>query len=408
MKQHQDAHHPYSPVAEAPAPGADATRPSELREALRGKSYAEGKAMLEPAKAPAPGGGAKAKAEGAEAAPAAEAGQEQAPAADVAPGAEAAPAGAEALSPIRLAILEQFQLLEGKGVGDAEFDRVCSAAAWKAQKDREAKELAEKGRTAVYTTCIDTQNAILRAAFAASELAIKKNDKGKESFNFGTVGRKEGQKLGAWTEASAPLSARPKVGDILVLEKQGTGVDNAHSSIAFSESQFQKKEAQLQQQLAALEAAAEGATEAKAAANAARVSHVEAQLDKLRAQHERTAAFLRGKLDEARARRDALNSEENRKKGGGLAFSHVGCLKRITKQVVDGQETGLELWETFDGGQTLGGGKNGARTCTRLYDPRTNEISGEMSQGGALRWLAGWVDVDALVEPAKQEEGAAA
>jgi len=34
-------------------------------------------------------------------------------------------------------------------------------------------------------------------------------------------------------------------------------------------------------------------------------------------------------------------------------------------------------------------------------DPRsrTNEISGELRQGGEARWLYGWVDVDKLVDP---------
>lgn len=35
------------------------------------------------------------------------------------------PAGADTLSPLREAMLEQFRIMDGKGVGDAEFEEIC-------------------------------------------------------------------------------------------------------------------------------------------------------------------------------------------------------------------------------------------------------------------------------------------
>jgi hypothetical protein len=47
------------------------------------------------------------------------------------------------------------------------------------------------------------------------------------------------------------------------------------------------------------------------------------------------------------------------------------------------------------------GSKQGAESVRRRYDPATNEMSGEKSQGGDARWLQGWVDIDKLVEGSK-------
>jgi hypothetical protein len=87
-------------------------------------------------------------------------------------------------------------------------------------------------------------------------------------------------------------------------------------------------------------------------------------------------------------------------------------VKREAQLDAAGKPTGKELWTTFDGGQHVAGKVNdqGAKGTLRLYDPATNEISsatkgpgGIVTQDGKTRWLAGWTDVDALVDPARQD-----
>src|SRR5262249_27512988 len=108
------------------------------------------------------------------------------------------------------------------------------------------------------------------------------------------------------------------------------------------------------------------------------------------------------KLDAARqesaaARAERLKEPVGSKKRYMFQFSHVGFLKEIEKPTT---ATGRERWTTFDGGQLVereGKKVEGSQTSTRYYDPKSNEISGELQQGGEARWLYGWVDVDKLV-----------
>ncbi len=85
-------------------------------------------------------------------------------------------------------------------------------------------------------------------------------------------------------------------------------------------------------------------------------------------------------------------------------FSHIGYIKSITVNA-DGTET----WTTVDGGQGTAGkydadgnvtqtGQEKIAESNRTYDPTTNLIKGEANQGGALRLLKGWVDIDKLAE----------
>jgi hypothetical protein len=360
-------------------------------------------------------------------------------------------AGPEALTPIREAMLKQFQLLEGKGVGDAEYEQVCSLASWNKLKAAEAEavrynkedfpgvlaawqaEHAAKAATdpayakkhpkpykkseAKNTTCIAAQGAVLKAALAATDMAIKPlADPTGEPASFGPMARIEAKKRNAWVESKVGIAERPKVGDLLYLEMRG-GEDKLQEQIDGENSQysmFGMSQKKLQTQLDQARAAATSASEARAAAAAANVATIEAKLADLQARHDARVQQLQAKLDEARAATAAKAGTEVEVKGkekrrGGLAFSHVGMFKACYPELdSSGAPTGREIWETFDGGQHVPGkvDDEGAKSNQRLYDPRTNEFSGAkagpggaMTQDGKTRWLGGWVNLDELVTP---------
>ncbi|MFO0748387.1 MAG: hypothetical protein U1F43_22395 [Myxococcota bacterium] len=338
---------------------------------------------------------------------------------------EAADGQAEKLSPIREALLKQFQLMEGKGVGDAEFDAVCSKSQWDKMKANEAAATAKaeedykaamatyndqcaadpnfkkthpapkKAYVPIYTTCIDTQAAIARAAWKASGMAVQRVEgKNFDQFAFGGASRTEGKKLGAWVEGK-PGGGTPKPGDMLMFEKAGDKIDKAAAEQRSAGWTFEPKVKQLEKQVADLQAAAASANEAKALAAAAKAKDVEAALDKVRADYEAAKAKLQAKLAEGTA---ALAKKVEG--GAKLEFSHVGFFKSATDETKDGAPTGRQIWETFDGGQSgIGASSQGAKSGKRFYDPKTNMIAGEASQGGAMRWLAGWIDVDKMAKP---------
>jgi hypothetical protein len=84
----------------------------------------------------------------------------------------------------------------------------------------------------------------------------------------------------------------------------------------------------------------------------------------------------------------------------------VSMLQKISKRTEpDGKvyDPQRENWLTFDGGQKVDG-IEGANDSNRVYDPKTTEISGEAQQGGAARFLKGWVDVDKLVGTEKKKK----
>ena len=74
-----------------------------------------------------------------------------------------------------------------------------------------------------------------------------------------------------------------------------------------------------------------------------------------------------------------LNYGLTDRKGGGI--SHVGVFEK---------ETGNQ-WTTLDLGQA--GGFDGKRN-TREYKAGTTELTGEANQGGGMRTVAGWVDLE--------------
>jgi hypothetical protein len=343
-------------------------------------------------------------------------------------------ANPETLSPIREALLKQFELMDGKGVGDKEFDTVCSADTWKKEKDKErikrqaaeakfARDMAEyedacarnpdykkthpkprKDIVPVYTTCIDTTNAVARAAWKASGMAVKRIEGKKyDQFAFGANSRVEGQKLGAWVESRPKLGQTPKPGDMLMLEKAGETVDKATAEKSYKEVEYANSKKTLEKELANLEAASKQASSALATACAARVPTVVAALEKLKSDYDAAKVKVQTKVKDAEA---AL---AKRVEGGAkLEFSHVGFFKSSTDEIGDdGKATGRQIWTTFDGGQSQVAGTvdgQGAKAGKRYYDPNTNMISGEASQGGAARWLAGWIDIDKMAKPKEGEE----
>jgi hypothetical protein len=336
---------------------------------------------------------------------------------------------AEPLSPIRAELMRQFELLEGKGVGMKEFDGICSESTWRAAKAREqaAKAAAEakfadalgawqalpdaerkkkpKPRmdvVPVYTTCIDTMGLVARAAWKASGLAVRRVGAQKfDQFAFGAASRIQASRIDAWVEASPGSGLAPKPGDMLMLEKAGPKLDRLVEEGRGIDLNGEAKRKRLERELANLEKASTSANVAFAASAQTKAVQVTEALAKLKTDLEAARADLATRLAEAQA------GLADRVAGGErLAFSHVGFFKgREPELGPDGAPTGREIWSTFDGGQSQIKGAidgQGAKSGRRIYDPATNMIAGEASQGGAMRWLAGWVDVDRMV---KQTEG---
>ncbi len=360
----------------------------------------------------------------------------------------AALAGPEALSPLRQALLQQFQALNGKGVGDAEFEAICGEQWWKdrqkseadakvynkdvwpgevAKWEQECKANPEYAKThkkpprkddSHFTTCIATQTKLLEAAFKATQQHVKQTDAAKfDMFTYGTLGRLEATKRGAWVEAKPGMPNRPQPGDILVLEMRGSA-DKVQGDIDGENSQYSmysQNVKSIEKKLAEARAASQSATEAISKAGQAKVPQLEARLQELKAAHDKRLQELDAKLAEARAKTAATAGTEKALKGGnrmgGLEFSHVGFFNGLRPETdADGKPTGRELWTTFDGGAHVPGkvDNQGAKSGLRIYDPRTNEImgasqgkGGAVTQDGKTRWLGGWTNVDALVDASR-------
>ncbi|GMV38993.1 MAG: hypothetical protein AMXMBFR64_07090 [Myxococcales bacterium] len=358
-----------------------------------------------------------------------------------------APAGPEALSPIRQAIIERCNALDGKGVGDKEFDAICTETWWRERQELEknnkkynkeqlATDVAkwERERSqhegdkewlkkhpkpmrkddSHFTTCIAAQSKVLEMALQATGTEIKDS----KVLSYGTMGRLEAKKRGAWVEAKVGMSERPKPGDILVLEMRGAP-DKVQADIdgeSSAYSLFATNVKSLEKQLAQQRAAAQSTTAAIAAAATAKVPQIEQKLAALRAAHDAKIAALQVKLDEARLTTAATAGTERALKGGnrvgGLEFSHVGIFTGSQPELdASGLPTGREIWSTFDGGAHVPGkvDDQGAKSGKRIYDPRTNEIVGAKTgpggiatQDGKTRWLGGWTNVDSLVTPAQR------
>lgn len=330
------------------------------------------------------------------------------------------------LSPIREAMRKQFNELEGKGVGDKEFDAVCSQKTWDEMKAKEAKAKAEaevkyakdfalwklggmtgpkpvKDYVPIYTTCIDTMRVVSQLAWKSSGLAVKRlPGKGFDMFSFGAASRDEGKKLGAWVDSKPNAGKTPKMGDMLMLEKAGATFDKLQEEGKSNDWTLGAKVDKLKKELDKLEAATASLDEAKAAANAAKAKDVEAKLAEARTQYEAAKTAIKTKHAEA-----AAKLAQRVDGGAKLEFSHVGFFKSATDEIVDGKKTGRQIWETFDGGQSgIGKNNQGAKSSKRYYDPKTNMIGGEATQGGANRWLAGWIDLDSMVAGKKEDKPA--
>jgi Domain of unknown function (DUF4157) len=297
---------------------------------------------------------------------------------------------------------------------------------------------------AKFTTCIATQQVILTEAFKETGLAIKKQGK-LPKYAFATQGAQIAEAIapadaagpGAWHwgRMGMPLSERPKRGDIIVMAFRGGRVDqgakelNYFLNIKYGTAQKQKSNAEAEAKLKTSQEAIARAQEsleelqqnpkaanwqlrsaqtrlerAVNALNAAKKAADKAasDLENLKRPTAEELAPAEAKLEAARqesaaARAERLKEPVGSKKRYMFQFSHVGFLQNID-ELKDG--TGRERWTTFDGGQLVereGKKVEGAQTSRRFYDPKSNEISGELQQGGEARWLYGWVDVDKLV-----------
>jgi hypothetical protein len=297
---------------------------------------------------------------------------------------------------------------------------------------------------AKFTTCIATQQVILTQAFKETGLAIKKHGK-LSKYAFATQGAEVAEAIapadaagpGAWHWGRMGMGEkeRPKPGDIIVMAFRGGTVDKgakelnyllnikygtaqkvktneeAKAKLKASGEAIAKAQESLEDlqrnpkaanwQLRAAQARLERAINAlNAAKNAADKAASDVENLKKPTPEERAPAEAKleaARKESAAARAERLKEPVGSKKRYMFQFSHVGFLQKI-ERLTDGREK----WTTFDGGQLVereGKKVEGAQTSIRYYDPKSNEISGELQQGGEARWLYGWVDVDKLVKP---------
>ena len=294
--------------------------------------------------------------------------------------------GAKELTPIREAMLAQMAKMDGKGVGMKEFDAVCSKSQW--------EDLKKGG----YTSCIDTQRVVAAMAFKAAGLQVKRAEGSNTDVHaFGTETREKAsdKNIDAWVEAGPNMGQTPKPGDMLMLEKAKGGLHDKYSGwLNFANTQKRKAEKRFKEAQALQETT-------QSAANKMRCAVAKRNLEKALKKLEEAKRRLLPLIERQQAR-----TADHMAKGGKLAFSHVGFFKSARPELgEDGKPTGRQIWETFDGGQSGVAGAvdgQGAMGLTRMYDPKTNFISGEASQGGAPRWLAGWVDIDKMVKAKAQ------
>jgi hypothetical protein len=361
--------------------------------------------------------------------------------------ATAAPAsagGATTGSALRDELLQLFTEFDKQVVGDEKFDAIITKEDWDDKKEKERlatiayeekKKKYEEDKqkyarregpkptppipVAKFTTCIVTQATLLQEALKRKGLSIKSTGK-KPRFDFATEGQKNAEKIGpgVWHKATPGTKDRPRPGDIFVLAKRGAKVDKTAQELSYITSTAagnitKKGESndRAQAALTAAEAATSQAQEALTALEEAEVSHTDAAYLKAKGSLAAAVTALKTAKKKAGAAASALEQAQGQvpmytkklEQARGAVdhdkvfeFSHVGFLQKIDPVL---NADGTENWLTFDGGQTVQskGSKQGAESVRRKYDPATNEISGEKSQGGDARWLQGWIDVDALV-----------
>lgn len=342
------------------------------------------------------------------------------------------------LSKLRQQMYALMKPLNGATVGTSAFDKVMTKDAWDKRKADEAASAAlwapyeaakakyeadmklfkagklteepkmtakrpEKDKLENLTTCIETQACILREGLKNAGFEMKLKEGSTEAqYYLGSKGQKEATALGAWTTAARSNDRgegpRPKLGDILVFSKRGEDVDKVASEIATTPTNKFHGKAKpvldLEKQIADFKKLGEGMDEAAKTANETKIAGLEGKLTKAKAELEKYLDGLRAKLDKMR---EGVAEKATKDQ---LAFSHVDIVVRIEKDYKDPKEPGVykEKWLTMDGGQTINQ-KQGSRLTERVYTPSRNEISGEASQGGADRWVQGWIDVDKLVKP---------
>ena len=289
------------------------------------------------------------------------------------------------------------------------------------------------------TTCIEAQKVLLQQAFQRVPGAKIKPVGKVANYYFGTEGEKSALAIdpAAWHKASPGMKERPKNKDIIVLSERGKSVDDADKELKAAMKKNTPKEisvaqAALKEALQAAEESSKKVKEAEAALEAETRSKTSAAV--IKATGALGAARIQVKIASKKAAdaADSLAKKESavpnaEKKlaekraavdhSKWFAFSHVGFVVSITP--IPNPKKEKETWETFDGGQTVRdrkpnepkGGEpeddkrigndpklQGTKKNTRTYDPETNEIQGEASQGGVPRWLQGWVDIDKLVQ----------
>src|SRR5262249_892333 len=146
---------------------------------------------------------------------------------------------------LRRALMAEFLRMNGKVIGDKEYDDIESQEAWdkrkQAEKDAEEAIKAwndlppDKQKTEPkpaplpkMTTCIGAQQNMLKNAIknAGLKLIGKTNAFATDAVNAANAIGPD-----VFHAASAGMSERPKVGDIYVLAQRGQSVDNAAKEV---------------------------------------------------------------------------------------------------------------------------------------------------------------------------------
>ncbi len=317
----------------------------------------------------------------------------------------------------------------------AKFDNFQSSKTPDKGKLLTDEEFESKG--AGYTTCGDTLIEIheqlnLDQSFQIKEFLSKdlqSRARAIQPMNFHE--QKEEKRIedlgDAWNDPIQKPGQRPKPGDILILDKQGgrslagmAKYDNSYLLHRRLQEYFWNinqqeglvKEAQRQVDIATrilgLVQSQENASlqdKARLALNQAYQDLKQTQADLEKAKQVPSQFRGVGDLAEYQGDLDAILEkirEKDRKTEFNRDFAHVCYLKEIRKPAPYAPDAGLEIWETFDGGQGLG---NDVKPVVREYNPRTNELSNEIDeQSGKLlhnkpgRWLKVWIDSGKILD----------
>jgi uncharacterized protein DUF4157 len=332
------------------------------------------------------------------------------------------------ISPLRQQLLDMMKDYDGAVVGDPKFESIIREKDWNSIKTNEAvmqginivKGAAGASTTPVptFTTCIATQGALLRDAFAQLHLKVKGGEiKGAE---YSALGHREDP---AMHIAKPNDSERPKPGYIIVLGARGDNVNSADRNAKYAESQRADAGKANAKAEAMLKDASQKSDEAKQALEDVKAADHPGALDVARKKQAYDRAvqavsvakqlatnatkalsgadavvdITHAKLDRARqddlALRDLIRAKYGNK---AYQFQHVAYLAGPCRDRPDGRQD----WPMFGGGQKVARGgemKEGAGTSVAIYDPATNELADGDNRSGP-NWVQSWINPDDLVD----------